>query len=100
MSKIGGGRLMAKVACGGIKQQRRGFKRKVTLTPLGQEVVRCRFRLRTGSAGLLEDKKRCKKRCKLAEEGRCILCYAGVAEDIKHFLVTHHHHHIFHSVDK
>ena len=26
---------------------------------LGQEAVRCRFRLRTGSAGLFEDNKRC-----------------------------------------
>ena len=40
----------------------------------GQESVRLLFRLRTGSVGLLEDKKRCRmvsdKRCVIVEYGR------------------------------
>ncbi len=50
---------------------------------LDQEAVRCRFRLRTGCAGLLEDK----KRIKMIEDERCILCNSGEAEDVEHFLV-------------
>ena len=50
---------------------------------LGQEAVRCRFRLRTGSAGLFEDK----KRCRMTEDERCILCGSGEVEDVEHFLV-------------
>ena len=36
----------------------------------GQEVVRLLFKLRTGSAGLLEDK----KRSKMIIDGRCVMC--------------------------
>ena len=50
---------------------------------LGQEAVRCRFQLRTGSAGLFEDK----KRCRMTEDERCILCGSGEVEDVEHFLV-------------
>ena len=50
---------------------------------LGQEAVRCRFRLQTGSAGLFEDK----KRCRMTEDERCILCGSGEVEDVEHFLV-------------
>ena len=39
--------------------------------------MRLLFRLRTGSAGLLEDKKRCK----------IIICESGVGEDMEHLLV-------------
>ena len=44
----------------------------------GQESVRLLFRLRTGIAGLLKDKK-CDK--------RCVMCDSGAEEDIAHFLV-------------
>ncbi|SMN01538.1 hypothetical protein SPONN_2617 [uncultured Candidatus Thioglobus sp.] len=44
---------------------------------------RVRFRLRTGSAGLMEDKMRCKMR----SDARCVLCDDGVVEDIQHFLI-------------
>ena len=40
------------------------------------------FRLRTGSAGLLEDK----KRCKLIIDEKCVMCGAG--GDGEHLLVT------------
>ena len=36
----------------------------------GQEAVRCWFRMRSGTAGLFADK----KRCGLCEEDRCVLC--------------------------
>ena len=42
-----------------------------------------RFRLRSGSAGLFEDK----KRCGMVEEDRCVLCNGGKVEDVKHFVV-------------
>ena len=45
--------------------------------------VRLRFRLRTGSAGLLVDK----KRCGMCEDMRCVLCDGGQVEDLGHFLV-------------
>ena len=49
----------------------------------GQEVVRLLFRLRTSSAGLLEDKKRCEM---IIHEG-CIIYESGEGEDVEHFLV-------------
>ena len=49
----------------------------------GQESVRLLFRLRTGSAGLLEDKKRCRK---ISDE-RCVICDREVGDDMAHFLV-------------
>ncbi len=45
----------------------------------GQESVRLMFRLRTGSAGLLEDE----KRCRMVSSEK----YVGVGEDVAHFLV-------------
>ena len=38
--------------------------------------VRLKFRLRSGSAGLFEDK----KRCGMVEEDRCVLCNGGKVE--------------------
>ena len=49
----------------------------------GQESVRLLFRLRSGSAGLLEDK----KRCRIVSDERCIICDNRVGEDVAHFLV-------------
>ena len=49
----------------------------------GQESVRLLFRLRTGSAGLLEDK----KICRMVSGKRCVMCDSGVGEDVDHFLV-------------
>ena len=48
-----------------------------------QESVRLLFRLRTGSAGLLEDK----KRCRVVSDEKCVMCDGGVGEDVAHFLV-------------
>ena len=45
--------------------------------------VRLRFRLRSGSAGLFEDK----KRCGMVEEDRCVLCNGLKVEDVKHFVL-------------
>ena len=46
------------------------------------EAIRLRFRLRTGSAGFLEDKRRC---------GICVdesvLCNSGEVEDVGHFVL-------------
>ena len=50
----------------------------------GQESVRLLFRLRTGSAGLMEDK----KRCRMVTDERCVMCDSGVGEDMAHFLVS------------
>ena len=50
----------------------------------GQEGVRRLFRLRTGSAGLLEDK----NRCKMIIDERCVMCENCVGEDVEHLLVT------------
>ena len=36
----------------------------------GQEAIRCRFRMRSGTAGLFADK----KRCGLCEDDRCVMC--------------------------
>ena len=44
----------------------------------GQEVVRLLFRLKTGSGGLLEDK----KRCKMIIDERCVMCESGAGEDV------------------
>jgi len=54
-----------------------------TRSSVGHEELRLRFWLRTGSAGLLEDK----KRCKMCTDDRCVLCNSGEVEDVKHFLV-------------
>ena len=43
----------------------------------GQESVRLLFRLRTGSAGLLEDK----KSCRMVSDERRVMCDSGVVED-------------------
>ena len=60
-----------------------GFKAERYIdTLVGQETIRCRFRLQTGSAGLFEDK----QRCGMAEEERCVLCGSGEIEDVEHFL--------------
>ena len=48
-----------------------------------QKVVRLLFRLRTGSVGLLEDK----KRCKMTTDERCVMGESGVGEDVEHLLV-------------
>ena len=45
---------------------------------LVQNVVRLLFRLRTGLAGLLMDK----KRCKMIIEERCVICECGAGEDV------------------
>ena len=49
----------------------------------GQESVRLLLRLRTGSAGLLEDK----KRYRMVSDKKCVMCDNGVGEDVTHFLV-------------
>ena len=48
----------------------------------GKGEVRLRFRLRTVSAGLLENK----ERCGMCQGSRCELCDEGAAEDSVHFL--------------
>ena len=48
----------------------------------GQESARV-FWLRTGSPGLLEDK----KRCRMVRDERCVICDSGVGEDVAHFLM-------------
>ena len=50
----------------------------------GQEVVRLLFRLKTGSAGLLE----VKKRCKMIIDEMCVICGSGEGEDVEHLLMT------------
>ena len=50
---------------------------------MGHEELRLWFQLRTGSAGLLEDK----KRCGMCTDDRCVLRDSGEVEDVKHFLV-------------
>ena len=45
--------------------------------------VRLRFRLRSGSAGLFEDK----TRCQMMQEDRCVLCNGGNVENVKHFVL-------------
>ena len=49
----------------------------------GQKVVRLLFRLRTGSARLLEDM----ERYKLIKDDRCVMCESGAGEGVKHVLV-------------
>ena len=49
----------------------------------GQENVSLLLRLRIDSAGLLEDK----KRCRMVSDKRCVICDSGVWEDVAHFLV-------------
>ena len=50
----------------------------------GQVSVRLLFSRRTGSAGLLEDKKICRM---VSVEG-CVICDNKVGEDVAHFLVS------------
>ena len=47
-----------------------------------KESVRLLFRLRTGSAGLLEDKIDA-----MDSDQRCVMCENRVEEDVTHFLV-------------
>ena len=54
-----------------------------TRSLVGQEGIRLRFRLRTGSAGLFEDK----KRCRMCDDERCVLCNSCEVEDVEQFLV-------------
>ena len=44
--------------------------------------MRLLFRLRTGSAGLLEDKKGCRK----VNDKRCAMCDSGVGEGVAHLV--------------
>ena len=48
-----------------------------------QQSVRLLFRLRTGSAELLEDK----KRSRMVSDKRCVMCDSRVGEDVAHILV-------------
>ena len=48
-----------------------------------QDVVRLLFRLRTDSAGLLEDK----EICEMITDVRCVMCESGAGEDVDHLLV-------------
>ena len=50
-----------------------------TRSSVGHEELRLRFPMRTGSAGLFEDK----KRCRMCTEDRCVLCDSGEVEDVK-----------------
>ena len=45
----------------------------------GGDGVRVRFRLRTGSGGLMEDLKRCRRK----SDARCVLCDEEVVEDVR-----------------
>ena len=49
----------------------------------GQVSVRLLFKLRTGSAGLLEDK----KSCRMVSDERGVMCDSGVGEDVAYFLI-------------
>ena len=49
----------------------------------GQESVKLLFKLRTGSAGLPEDK----KRCRTVSDERCVMYDSDMGEDVAHFLV-------------
>ena len=44
----------------------------------------CEFKLKTDSAGLLEDK----KICKMIIDERCVMCENGEGEDVEQLLVT------------
>ena len=48
----------------------------------GQESVRLLFRLRSGSALLLEDK----KICRMVSDERCVMNDSGAGNDVAHFL--------------
>ena len=54
-----------------------------TKSLVGQEGIRLRFWLRTGSAGLFEDK----KQCRMCDDERCVLCNSCKVEHVEHFLV-------------
>ena len=45
--------------------------------------MRLLFRLRTGSAGFLEDK----KSCKMIIDERCVMCVSGAEVDVEHLLL-------------
>ena len=59
-----------------------GVKRYVRLVQ-GQEIVRLLFRPRTGSAGLFK----AKKRYRMVNDERCVMCDNRVGEGVAHFLV-------------
>ena len=48
-----------------------------------QEVFKLLFRLRTGSAGLLEDN----MRCKMITDECFVMCESGAGDDVEHLLV-------------
>ena len=50
---------------------------------VGQEEVKLWFRLRTGSAGLFEDK----KQCRMCDDESCVLCYSDEVDNVEHFPV-------------
>ena len=50
----------------------------------GQEAIRCWFRMKSGTADLFADK----KRCGFCEENRCVLYNREEVEDVLHFLVV------------
>ena len=52
---------------------------KYLISVQGQEVVRLLFRLRTSSAGLLEDK----KICEMIIDVRYVMCESGEGEDVE-----------------
>jgi len=54
-----------------------------TRSSVGHEELRLWYQLRTGSVGLLEDK----KQCRMCTDDRHVLCDNGEVEDVKHFLV-------------
>ena len=54
----------------------------------GQKSVRLQgmsllFILKTGSAGLLKDK----KRCKMVRDEKCVMCDSGAGKDVEHLMV-------------
>ena len=46
--------------------------------------MRLLFKLRSGSAVLFEDM----KRCKMSIDERCVICESGAGKDVQHLLVT------------
>ena len=57
MTKAGGKRLRVRVAWDGIEWQRMNSGWSYIGSSQGQEAIRCRFRMRSGTAGLFADKK-------------------------------------------
>ena len=72
-----------KVTLGWYQRVKESLEAEKYLDYLNGYGVRVRFRLRTGSGGLMEDLKRCRRK----SDARCVLCDEGVVEDIRHFLV-------------